>query len=648
MSLLSDLVKTYDHVIGHEPYELERIAPIGHQYGSKKQVIDVAIDENGVFLDAFIDNKCSRKSLLAVTEESAARTSSAATMPHALNDSLMFMSSGHYLNKEGVNASYIAYMKQLGEWCSSEVSCPQIKAVYQYLLKHDLVDDLIEHGKLNNAKGEAEDPVKFMKHVVRWIVQTRNADVAETWVNEEVLRSWSLYYSALHESLSPCIIDGLDGEKADVAALHPKAISAYGNSKLISVAAKEDSTLHFKGERFNNQNQVLQIGYQNSQKAHNALSWLINTQSVAISKNSLPFGNSEDKPKYIVCWSPDLSPDEADNVWGEAFEILIKDIGADYKIYDEILKRGLYGLKGPKELKQSISILELDRSGDGRFSPVLYRSFTAIEFWEKVIAWFEQCQWHFWDRSQQRTVPRSPSIFDIAKSAYGIERINDNGNCYLDVNDSVFKDTVNTLLSIVWDGGIMPDSLIRKITIQASSPERFSGKEGSRWRNWNEILNTACAVIHYKHMKMGKGDCDLILDRTNHDRSYLFGRLLAVLDRIENTALYKKESSSSESRGHRDTNAMRLWSAYAAHPWTTFSNLRNCIQPYLSSLNVGSREFYQNEMQEILLKLDTSDRKINRQLEPEYLMGFYLERDALTGKKSHDDSDNNEESDEEV
>ncbi len=649
MPLLNDLVRTYDHVFDHEPYGMEKIAPVGHQHGIKEQVIDVIIDENGSFVDASVDRQYSKKTLLAVTEDSSTRTSSsAATMPHALNDNLMFMSSGHYLNKEGVNVSYNAYMKQLGAWCSSKESCTQIRAVYHYLTENDLVDDLISHGKLNNAKGEAEDLVKIRKYVVRWIVQTKNADVAETWVNENVLQSWSLYYSELHEHSSQHIIDGLDGRQTDVARKHPKPISAYRNSKLISIAQKENSMLHFKGERFNDQNQVLQIGYQNSQKAHNALSWLIDTQSVAISKNSLPFGSTEAKPKFIVCWSPDLSPNEANKALGEAFKLMIQDVGADYEIYDDILKRGLYGLKGEKELKQSISVLELDRSGDGRFSPVLYRSFKSSEFWKKVIAWFDHCQWYFWDRSQKRAVLRSPSLFDIARCAYGIERIDEKEHCFLDVNDSILKDTVNILLSIVLDSGIMPDSLIRRITTQASSPERFAGKEGSRWRNWNEIMNTACAVLHYKHMKIGKGDHDLILDRTNSDRSYLFGRLLAVLDRIENTALYKKESAGSDSRDHRDTNAMRLWSAYAAHPWMTFSNLRKCIQPYLSSLNSVSREFYQNEMQEILLKLDTSDRKLNRQLEPEYLMGFYLERDVLTGKRVHDTSANNEESDEEV
>ena len=92
------------------------------------------------------------------------------------------------------------------------------------------------------------------------------------------------------------------------------------------------------------------------------------------------------------------------------------------------------------------------------------------------------------------------------------------------------------------------------------------------------------------------------------------------------------------------TGYVRLWSAYAAHPYSCFLNLRNTVAPYLSSLPYGSRKFYEDEIQEIYIKLNINDKKINRPLDPEYLMGFYLERDALETYRENktDPSERNE------
>lgn len=78
---------------------------------------------------------------------------------------------------------------------------------------------------------------------------------------------------------------------------------------------------------------------------------------------------------------------------------------------------------------------------------------------------------------------------------------------------------------------------------------------------------------------------------------------------------------------------MRLWSAYVAHPFTCYANLRNCVAPYLSSLPYGSRKYYEDETQEIIEKL-AGQKNLNRPLDPEYLIGFYMERETLNQYKS--------------
>ena len=654
MPLMTDLIETYDNVLGNEPDGMQKIAPIGHQYsGEGKPTIDVCIDRDGNYLEATVHEKDSGKTLLAVTEESAARTSlGAATVPHALNDKLKYMSSHHFLNKDRKNPSYIAYISQLSAWCDSDYSCEEIKAVCRYLKNHDVVEDLIAHDELEKSKKDGTINLKkYEDYIVRWmILHPEEEQEARTWKNEKVLQSWSRYYQMCHKEKEKGL-DGITGQIDDLELRHPKAVSTYGNSKLISTATKEDSTLHFKGERFTDEQQILQIGYESSQKMHSALSWLIDTQGIPISKNSLPYEQTDQKPKYIVCWSPEKNDTEGMNQLELLLNRKIRNDLNHYCNYKDCLKRIVFGLKQGSAIDGRVSLFMTDRSGDGRFSVVMYRSFTAGAYLEKLKSWYEQCHWYAYDHASGQYVLSTPSLFRIAQCAYGVERSNEKEQPYLDVNDAVFKDTVSALLSVIFDGRRVPDSMIRKLAEQASAPERFAGNDAYKWKNWNQIVFTACAMIHYRHMvtQKEKGEKDLALDRENADRSYLFGRLLAVADRIENSALNKKSKAENGGKiDHRDTNAMRMWSAYAAHPFTCFENLRKCIAPYLSSLSYGSEEFYQNEIEEIMEKLGENSGELNRPLEPEYLLGFYLERAELrkfTAKTAEENTDQNEEGD---
>lgn len=635
MSLANDLIETYDTVFGHEPEGMEKIAPIAHHYFSIHQVIDITINQKGEFVDAEVNSKLGGKTLLAVTEESASRTSSAAVTPHALNDNLMFMTSRYGTDGQPENRSYEVFMAQLKGWVESREGVPSsVEAIYQYLKHHDPIDDMLASNKLPRDKDGEIDIAKYMKYTVRWRVISRTDDIEETWNNPEIADSWTRYYLNSRDENGSRDLDVMTGTYCNVEMVHPKPISAYGNSKLISIATKEDSTLHFKGERFNQSDQILQIAYLSSQKIHNAFSWLMGTQGIAISKNSLPDGRAKDKPRFIVCWEPHFEPRRQEGIalLEDIMSCCIRDGGSLYQSKRDAFREKLYGQQNGQVLQHKVSVLMIDRSGDGRLSPVLYRSFTVEDFFNRLDRWQEECQWYFYDPQKKETVLRNPSLFCLAQSAFGVERENDKGKPYLDVNDSVFKDTINVLLRSVLDGRRIPESFVRQIASQASSPERFKGVKGSEWINWKRILWAACAVVHQMNLSKNaeKGEHDLELDKETTNRSYLFGRFLAIADRIENQALNRKVNGSMEEKTeHRDTNAMRLWSAYAAHPFTCCKNLRSCIAPYLSSLSYGSRKFYEDEMQSVFIKLDPHDSHINHPLDPEYLIGFYQERAYL-------------------
>lgn len=120
------------------------------------------------------------------------------------------------------------------------------------------------------------------------------------------------------------------------------------------------------------------------------------------------------------------------------------------------------------------------------------------------------------------------------------------------------------------------------------------------------------------------------LNMESTDRSYLFGRILAVEDAIEQTVLDRKKNGSDSNR---ETNARRLWNAYVNHPMTTWQELKNLLLPYEAQLPAGSRVFYQKTLEEIVSRFEDADMsslaRSNRVLDPQYLLGFYLQRREL-------------------
>ena len=95
-----------------------------------------------------------------------------------------------------------------------------------------------------------------------------------------------------------------------------------------------------------------------------------------------------------------------------------------------------------------------------------------------------------------------------------------------------------------------------------------------RWE-WEKVLSVACALVNEK------GADGVGLDNNIKDRSYLFGRLLAVADVLENTALRADEKK-------RITNAERYMSAFSQHPSRTWEIIQKAIQPYKARLGEKS------------------------------------------------------------
>jgi CRISPR-associated protein Csd1 len=152
------------------------------------------------------------------------------------------------------------------------------------------------------------------------------------------------------------------------------------------------------------------------------------------------------------------------------------------------------------------------------------------------------------------------------------------------------------------------------LVLRASMPLAYS--RGNRER----VLSIACAVIVKYHYDREKGEKDAMkLNPDNRDRSYLFGRLLAVYEQIERSTYDRGEG--------REPNAIRLQSAFVNHPMQTRMILEDAVRPYLAKLSPGKRADYRKLISDITLGfLEEDQSRLNQRLGETYLLGYYLQR----------------------
>lgn len=621
MPLFNDLIETYNTYHGHERSDERPIAPVAHMFKSCPKGIVITIKDDGTYVsgEAFKREKGDQTVLIPITERSGARTSGAAkTLPYGLNDKIRYMAKDHFI-ESGVNPSWKAYTDQLREWSESPDSCPQVKAVLSYITDHDPIIDLQAHGAVKTD----EDLGTLGDQMLLWRVIITGApeEEVDTWKNKNVRESWTKFYTEYHrnEPGTRHTVNIMDGRYEDVEELHIKPIPAYGNAKLISDSTKEGNIYNYSGERFTDKSQGANISYLDAQKADNALSWVIATKGVTISQGTV------DRPTYLACWRPHFRGN--DNV-PLFLRNILQEQSVDYTDYRKKLNDALTKGKLQEGIKDNVSVLMTASATDGRFAATMYRSFSAQEYLERMVSWYVDYNWRRYDAQEKKTEIWVPSVFGIVKAAYGNERGSQNPR--IEVDDKLFEQSaIQLLVDCVLNGRPAADPVIMAAAGNAANPQRYQLAG-----NYEYVLRTACALVHGKRMRINKneGSKDMELDRTVTDRDYLYGRALAVFDRIESYALYIKDPDNGDNK--RTTNAKRLWNAYVARPQTVFAELYKSAIIYLGMLPAGTRAFYENELQEIvnLGLLKPGDTK---PLSPYYLLGYFNEREALYMKKEN-------------
>jgi CRISPR-associated protein Csd1 len=115
------------------------------------------------------------------------------------------------------------------------------------------------------------------------------------------------------------------------------------------------------------------------------------------------------------------------------------------------------------------------------------------------------------------------------------------------------------------------------------------------------------------------------LEEGRTTRDYLFGRLLAIGEHIEQRALYLADET-------RDTNAAKLMQRFADRPCSTWRNLEIALAPYRARLRAnrpGLLLGLEKELDKVVGLFGTEDFISDSKLSGEFLLGYHCERAAL-------------------
>ena len=621
--------------------------------------VQVILSLDGEFLSASRVENEDKLTIIPVTEKSGSRTAGKA--PHPLCDNLKYLAGDYkkYVQdkKDDTSSCYELYMQELKKWQCSSFSHEKVEAIYNYLAKGTLIRDLLQEKILQtNGSGYLTDEVKiegisqtavFVRFIVRGKYGMKDGQSCdECWKDSSLWNCFIQYYQSLDEKKE---LDYLTGEMQKPSYLQPKKIRNEGDgAKLIS--SNDEANFTFRG-RFITKEQAFAIGHETSQKMHNALKWIIRKQGKSF--DTLTMVTWESDMKEMPSWDADTetissSPfsDDISEKTGEDTRSLFQDDFSD--IWEEeqdetvspdenpITARQFYsaldGYRKQIENSSHMILMAFDAATTGRLSLAEYKTLDTARYLDNIRKWHEQCSWIQWKykNGSRRTYYGVPGVRDIAEILYGLES---NGRiAIVDKNGKrLYAELSRRLLPCIWNNRVIPYDLVMIAVNKASMPQAYKERY-----NWERVLALACSFVKKHRYEKEKEEWNVALDKECKSRDYLFGRLLAVADRIEYRTFEKEKDTA------RVTNAKRYMSTFSQRPFETWKVIEENLQPYLNKLPIAERRYYENLIDSICERFDVDEFQKNDKLDGLYLLGFHSQSYDLKNNKNKADEGGNE------
>ncbi len=597
--------------------------------------ITVTIDQNGNFMRAELVVQDDKMTIIPVTEKSGSRT--AGKEPHPLCDNLRYLAGDYkdYYKDDGVCNEL--YMSQIEKWEKSTYSHEKVKAIYLYLKKATLIKDLVEQKiiKLNDNNQiddkENMEGIVQTKAFVRFIIRSTGENLHreipdECWKDRTLQDCYIKYVRSQEREKGMCY---LTGNMESISYLHSKKIRNEGDgAKLIS--ANDSQNFTYRG-RFANREEAVAVGSETSQIVHNTLKWIIRKQGAFFDTMTIVTWESDQlsMPKWNMDTESIITEyeneqeendwDSWDDDWSEEEEVSDGNPITAEKFY-----KALNGYGKKVDNTSNMILLAFDAATPGRLAMIENVTLDTVRYLKNIEKWHNDCNWihEKWKDGKRIQFWGMVGVRDIADILFGIE--NKGKLSIVDGNGKkLYAEVAKRLLPCIWYGSNIPYDYVNLAVVKASNPLTYKER-----KNWERVLTLACSMVKKNEKDRNKEEWNVALDKSAKDRSYLYGRLLAVADRIEYMTYDAKDNG-------RITNAKRYMSTFSQRPYETWKVIEENIQPYLAKLDVVKRKYYENLLSEICNLFDIDKFKENKKLDGLYLLGDHSQEDDLRFKQEN-------------
>ena len=605
--------------------------------------ITVTIDQNGNFMRAELVAQDDKMTVIPVTEKSGSRT--AGKEPHPLCDNLRYLAGDYkdYYKDDGVCNEL--YMPQIEKWEKSTYSHEKVKAIYLYLKKATLIKDLVEQKiiKLNDNNQiddkESVEGIVQTKAFVRFIIRSTGENLHreipdECWKDRTLQDCYIKYVRSQEREKGMCY---LTGNMESISYLYSKKIRNEGDgAKLIS--ANDSQNFTYRG-RFANREEAVAVGSETSQIVHNTLKWIIRKQGAFFDTMTIVTWESDQlsMPKWNMDTESIITEyeneqeendwDSWDDDWSEEEEVSDGNPITAEKFY-----KALNGYGKKVDNTSNMILLAFDAATPGRLAMIENVTLDTARYLKNIEKWHNDCNWihEKWKDGKRIQFGGMVGVRDIADILFGIE--NKGKLSIVDGNGKkLYAEVAKRLLPCIWYGSNIPYDYVNLAVVKASNPLTYKER-----KNWERVLTLACSMVKKNEKDRNKEEWNVALDKSAKDRSYLYGRLLAVADRIEYMTYDAKDNG-------RITNAKRYMSTFSQRPYETWKVIEENIQPYLAKLDVVKRKYYENLLSEICNLFDIDKFKENKKLDGLYLLGFHSQEYDLRFKKENSEEKKEEE-----
>lgn len=566
------------------------------------------------------------------------------------------------LEKYGKKSYFEVYREELAGWVESEHSHEKPRAVLKYLDNHDIVADLVSSGLVFlDAKGNITDPDASIKDeitgvnikksmppkgaqecLVGWeVISADSSVVSKACDDASLVDAWQKYYREKELADNGTGICHLTGEDVVLAKKHPSGVLPGKPSSRI-YCAKEKPGFRFSG-RMPDTNQTLSdgmkgfaVGRELSMKAHYALAWLI--------QNQRAYHSSDTNHEATVFWiddgveNPSIAEHGEAPLSGERFEFSFDDFAVDdgaeaiHSIGDKLAKNLQKSIAGFGDISdenlesKELRVMTVRAFGDkaAHMAVTRYEFMNIKEYLSRISKWYQDFAVSYTYKG--RVVIKAPTPFDIfnAFKKDGDGKDSDMLHVRANVQDAILGKTN------------IERTLVDNIVYRLHNCESYADEN-----DWSHCLRTAAGLIRGYHLRNAQQkEYTMSLDSTYNSRDYLFGRLLAVADSIE-------EYAHKHDDVHRQTNAKRYLQNLIVRPAVTWSELNNKLLPYREKLHKECPSFLKKRERierEIMDLMSIEDFNSTKPLGHEWVLGYHHQMQSFF-TKSHDAEDVNTASD---